>query len=140
MTTRIRPIPPAIRPASSWFLPSWAVTVVVLTTLNVSGRAPYLSWLASWVAAVSPPMLVIWTCPLGMASVVCGASITYPSSTIAVWASTASSALLLALGVYLVAWVLVSSLKALAALELRLRLTTHWLLVVSMLAASLVTS
>ena len=98
MTTSSRPIAPAIRPASSWFRPSCAVTVVESTGLNESGSAPYFSSLTSWVACACPPMLVIWTSPPGMASVVCGAETTLPSSTIAVWSSTESSAFVLALG------------------------------------------
>ncbi len=85
-------------------------------------------------------MLLIWTWPPGMACWVCSAETTFPSSTIAVPSSTWSLALELASGRYLLACVSVRSPNALVALPLRVRLTTQALLVVSIAAASDVTS
>ena len=50
--------------------------------LKFSGSDPYCSTFCSWVACawVKPP--VIWAVPLGMAEVVSGAVITFPSRTI----------------------------------------------------------
>ena len=116
------------------------MTVVASTGLNESGSAPYFSSLTSWVACACPPMLLIWTWPPGMASWVCSAETTFPSSTIAVLSSTWSSALELAPGRYLLACVSVSVPNALVALPLRVRLTTYWALVLSIPTASDVTS
>src|ERR1700761_3033402 len=133
-------MPPATRPGSSWLRPSEGDTFSTLTTLKASGRAPYLSCWARVSAAVWLPSPVICTWPAGMASVVAGAETTLPSSTIAVWSSTWSSGLVLALGWYLLAWVAVSLPNALVALPFRVRLTTGWLEVESIPDDSLVTS
>src|SRR5579875_2730420 len=138
--TSARPSAAAIRPASSWFLPSWGETEVVLRRRNVSGSAPYFSSSASWVACCWPPMLLIRTWPPGMACWVSGADTTLPSSTMAVESSAWSLGLVLAPLKYLLYWLDVSVLKALAALPLSVRLTTHWLLVVSIPAFAEVTS
>src|SRR5438445_11071990 len=81
MTTRIRPRPPANRPALSWDEPSVAETVTASSAVKLSGSAPYLSWLASRFAddAVKLPLICVsWP---EICSSVPGAEITWPSST-----------------------------------------------------------
>jgi hypothetical protein len=87
MTTRIRPIRPAIRPFSSCSEPSVAEICSSLCTWKLSGSAPNFSWLASAVAEsrVNEPEISALPSEMMTPGSSDGAEMTRPSSTIANW-------------------------------------------------------
>jgi hypothetical protein len=74
---------PAIRPAFSCSLPSSVEIDWAVAWLNVSGSAPYLSWLASSVADSWLKLPEIWVVPPLIAELMVGAETTRPSRVIA---------------------------------------------------------
>jgi hypothetical protein len=85
---------PASSPALSELCPTCGEIDWTLCWMKLTGSWPYLRTLVSWVAwpSVKPvgcgPVIV--NCPEVSAPLVSGALCTLPSSTIAVWLSTAS--------------------------------------------------
>src|SRR5579859_775791 len=79
--TRIKPMPPASRPAFNWDEPSVADTVTASSAVKLNGSAPYLSWSANRFADddVKLPLICVF-CPV-IGSSVPGAEITWTSST-----------------------------------------------------------
>ena len=74
---------PAIRPAFSCSAPSSVEIDCAVACVKLSGRAPYLSWLASSVAVVWLKLPVISVLPPGIAPLIVGAETTRPSRVIA---------------------------------------------------------
>ena len=76
---------PAMMPARSCSPPSVAETFDTSETSKASGRAPYFSTLASWVADCWLKLPEISARPPGIDELTDGAEITSPSSTMANW-------------------------------------------------------
>src|SRR6478672_2007726 len=106
---------PATMPACSWSPPRVAETLLTSETSKASGRAPYLSTLASSVALFWLKLPEIWAWPPGIASLTDGAEIDCPSSTMAKRFC----------GSVLVEMVRVAFSKAVAPAELNCRSTTQ---------------
>ena len=66
--------------------------------VKFSGSAPYVSTFASCVASAWVKLPVTWKVPPGMAPLVSGAVVTFPSRTTAMVSSQKSSSLVEALG------------------------------------------